>query len=267
MKAVIDKPARAGVTQNDPAAWPPLAATRLPAEYVLRRRDRGDDDGELYRAESAERVCAALTWNVFHTLRLIAPSFWMRRLRARLVGLDGVDYVPLSATISLWEGGEAPNGAALADVVIETDHAVMGLVTLYRNDLDSVVARNSGMTGRASGEGRGRNEDPIAALIDDVTQRAGVRDCYVGIVAESAGSSPVAAAAVGRHAGLRTRTAPLPTARYGITKLGVGFTTWADLCSILQDAASAPALDRLERDAARRTVRWLKKGVGVSPAL
>lgn len=255
----------ASATQNETTAWPPLAATRLPAEYVLRRRDRGDDDGELYRAESAERVCAALTWNVFHTLRLIAPSFWMRRLRARLVGLDGVDYVPLSATISLWEGGEATDGAvSFADVVIETDHAVIGLLTLYRNDLDPASGRRPQAAGSGERVRRDGVEDPIAGLIAEVTQRAGVRDCYVGVVAESAESSPIAAAAVAGHAGLTTRAAPLPMARYGITKLGVGFTTWGDLCTILQDAATAPALDRLERDAARRTVRWLGS-VGIRP--
>jgi hypothetical protein len=34
---------------------------------------------------------AALTWNVFRTLELIAPAFWLRRFRARLGAFTSLD--------------------------------------------------------------------------------------------------------------------------------------------------------------------------------
>jgi hypothetical protein len=250
VKAITDEDSPALASDAGRASWPALAATHPPAEFILRRRDA---DAGLYGAASADRVCAALTWNVFHTLRLIAPSFWMRRLRARLVGLDGLDHVPLAATITLWDSGHAPaDEGTSADVLIETDHLVIALLTLYRRDLDPPADAPTAC-------------DPVAALVDEVARRAGVRDCYVGLITTGAADSPAALAAVRRHAGLGVRAAPLPTARYGITKTGVGWATWGDLLAILQDASAATALDGLERDAARRTARWLVS-IGVTPA-
>jgi hypothetical protein len=251
VKVITDKLAPALASPFDREAWPTLAATPPPAEFILRGGD-GKRTRGLYAAASADRVCAALTWNVFHTLRLIAPAFWMRRLRARLAGLDGLDHVPLAATITLWEP-RIPAVPAFGppDVFIETDHVVMALLTLYRRDWDRPT--------RA-----GAPFDPIGEVVNTVTTHAGVRDCYVGLVTTDGADSPRAVEAVERHAGLRVRVGPPPVAREGITKLGVGWTTWGDLAAILQDAARAAALDRLERDAARRTARWLAS-VGVTP--
>lgn len=45
---------------------------------------------------------AALTWNVFRTLELIAPTFWLRRFRARLDALTSLESGARSLSVRLW---------------------------------------------------------------------------------------------------------------------------------------------------------------------
>ncbi|MCC7418471.1 MAG: hypothetical protein IT176_15145 [Acidobacteria bacterium] len=205
-----------------------------------------------------DRVCAALTWNVFQTLALIAPSFWLRRLKARLVGLDAIDQAPLEAAALFWEPlGTRPAAAgghpSRADVLIETEHAVFGLMALFGRDL----------SWDASAEPAA---DPVLQLIDGVSFRAGVRGCYVGLVASDA-QAPVAASLFDRYAGSRDGLARrLPARRDGLANIcGIGRTTWTNMHTILRDCAGADVLDDLERYAASRTVRWLA-AAGIAPA-
>jgi hypothetical protein len=198
-----------------------------------------------------DRVCAALTWNVFQTLALVAPSFWVRRLRARLVGLGTVDRVPLEVEVTTWErlgrlSASADPEAPQADVLIETEHAVFGLMTLYRTDLS---ARGGGTLG-----------DRVLQLIDGVSIRAGVRDCYVGLVTSDAADSPVAAALIDRYARSRDMLLRrLPERRDGLVNLrGIGRARWGDMHAILDDCARSPVLDDLQRYAAARAARWLE---------
>src|SRR5688572_11815141 len=78
----------------------------------------------------------AMTWNVFRTLELMPPAFWLRRLNAFL-GLLPPQPAPVTATVRLWAPLPIPPGFGLsasdtvrADVFIETEHAVWALIVI-----------------------------------------------------------------------------------------------------------------------------------------
>ena len=51
---------------------------------------------------AAEDGCVALTWNVFRTLELVSPAFWLRRFRARLIDLPAIESGSRSLTVRVW---------------------------------------------------------------------------------------------------------------------------------------------------------------------
>jgi hypothetical protein len=92
-------------------------------------------------AVERDRFQQALTWNVFRTLELLAPAFWLRRLHVRLTG----DEPPPAAQIvqvSLWPALPLPpiqriDGArpdVRVDVAIETEHSVWTLIVARGRD-------------------------------------------------------------------------------------------------------------------------------------
>jgi hypothetical protein len=244
----------AGERRNAPSPSPDAT------EFIVRSHDpaRGRCPAPRIGRVLDDRVCAALTWNVFQTLAMVAPSFWLRRLRARLFGIDAIDPVPLDASIDFWmpvgaRAAAAGAGTPRADVLIDTQHAVFGLMTLFEDDVPLPAAEAHG--------------DRLLQLIDALSAHAGVRDAYVGLVTTAADDSPVAASLVDRYAQSHEMIVRrLPARRDGLVNLcGVGRATWGDLHAILRDCAGAPVLDDLERYAAARTGRWLT-AAGVSPA-
>ncbi len=245
---------RAPAALARPTRWVAGGATIAAGEFILRRHDRCGGRPSV-PAVAADRLCTALTWNVFQTLRLIAPAFWMRRLRARLVGVESIDHVPLAASIDLWESDAAADaGAIRADVIVETEHAVIGLLTLFRKDLAADAATGTAL-------------EQVLDLIDAVASRAGVRDSYVGVITSDAADSPMAMSLVDRRAAPPGADAAALRARtVGRSALcGIGWATWGDMLAILDDCAAAAVLDDLERYAARRAARWLRSA-GISPA-
>ena len=68
---------------------------------------------------ASDTLRAALLWNVFRTLSLVSPPFWLRRLRARLVGLSSVEHAPQILEVRTWPrlaagaGGEDGDAAPL----------------------------------------------------------------------------------------------------------------------------------------------------------
>ena len=92
---------------------------------------------------------AALTWNVFRTLELIAPAFWLRRFRARLDALTSLEPGGRSLSVRLWAVLATPaerwrQEPVCVDALIETDTAVYGVITFADSDLglgDSTLAR------------------------------------------------------------------------------------------------------------------------------
>ena len=98
-----------------------------------------------------ERFQQTLTWNVFRTLELVTPAFWLRRLHIRLTG-DQSPATPQIVTVSLWRRLPLPpiqriDGAradVIADIVIETEHTVWTLIVAdgrdhSTDDLDRVA--------------------------------------------------------------------------------------------------------------------------------
>ena len=89
----------------------------------------------------AENRRAALTWNVFRTLELIAPAFWLRRLRARLDVLTSFEAGGPSLSVRLWAVLPTPaerrrHEPVRVDALIETDAAVHGVMTLDGSDVE-----------------------------------------------------------------------------------------------------------------------------------
>ena len=82
-----------------------------------------------------DRFRQTLLWNVFRTFELLPPAFWLRRLQARL-HMDPVQGAPHTVRVDLWRALALPlahhvDGVrpdVVADVVIETEHAVWTLM-------------------------------------------------------------------------------------------------------------------------------------------
>jgi hypothetical protein len=82
-----------------------------------------------------DRFQQTLTWNVFRTLELSAPAFWLRRFLLRLTG-DPAAVPAQVMRVSLWQPLPLPpiqriDGArpeVLVDVMVETEHAVWTLI-------------------------------------------------------------------------------------------------------------------------------------------
>jgi hypothetical protein len=90
-----------------------------------------------------------LTWNVFRTLELIAPSFWLRRFRARLDAVTSLEAGGPSLSVHLWAVLPTPaerwrQEPVRVDALTETDTAVYGVMTMDGADVelgDSTLAR------------------------------------------------------------------------------------------------------------------------------
>ena len=208
---------------------------------------------------TAERNrCAALTWNVFRTLELISPAFWLRRFGARLGSLSSYDTVAGTLSIRLWPHlpgfFDSRHGDPIQlDVLVETDAAVYGVMAFDGTDVelgDTTLAR----------------PDALLRMIDGVSWHAGVRDCHIAMLTTDRRDTPVGSALVARyrasHDGLRRR---LSHRRDGLHNVrSIGMATWRDMNSIMHDCVDAPSLSTLERCAARRTSEWLSS-IGVYP--
>jgi len=200
----------------------------------------------------------ALAWNVFRTLELIAPAFWLRRFRARLDVLTSLEPLDRSLSVRLWAVLPTPaerghREPVCVDAVIETDTAVYGVITFAGSDLDfgdSTLAR----------------PDPILRMIDAVSWYAGARDCYIALITSDWSDTPIGSVLIERYRGsrdvLRRR---LPHRRDGLINIrGIGRMTWRDVAGIIQDCADSDSLTDLERFAASRTARWLDS-LGIHP--
>ena len=207
---------------------------------------------------AAENRRAALTWNVFRTLELIAPAFWLRRFRARLDVLTSLEAGGSSLSVRLW--AVLPTAAerwrqepVRVDVLIETDAAVYGVMTLDGSDVEL-------------GDSTRARPDTILRTIDAVSWYAGARDCYVALIASDWTAAPVGSALIERYRGCRDVLARrLPHRRDRLANVrGIGRMTWRDVAAIVRDCAESSSLTDLERFAARQTEQWLDS-LGIHP--
>jgi hypothetical protein len=199
----------------------------------------------------AENRRAALTWNVFRTLELIAPTFWLRRFRARLDALTSLEPEGRSLSVRLWALLPTPadrrnQEPVCVDAIVETDTTVYGVMTFDGSDLDladSTVAR----------------PDAVLRTIDAVSWYAGVRECYIALITSDWSHTPMGSALIERYRGSRdVLRCRLPHRRDGLVNVrGIGRMTWQDVAGIIRDCADSQSLTDLERLAASRTGQWL----------
>ena len=207
---------------------------------------------------AADDGCAALTWNVFRTLELVAPVFWLRRFRARLIGQPGIESGSRSLTVRLWPTLLTPlaqpqDGPLCVDVLIATETAVYGVMGFDKTDV------SLGDTTLAA-------PDSVLRAIDAVSRYAGVRDCYIALITSDPYDTPVGVALIDRYASSRDALlCRLPHRRDGLANLrGIGRMTWRAVASIIRDCAEGGSLGDLERCAAGQTSQWLDS-LGVHP--
>lgn len=241
--------------------WQRLRPSRAPAaaegELIIaphhpdRLRRPAPPPGAVARV----RLEQALAWNVFRTLELIAPSFWLRRFHARLLG-EPLSLAPQIVRVSLWRPLPLPpiqridgfRHDAQADVLIETEHAVWTLLLAADEDV------------------RSEEPDRVAPLMDAGAWFAGARDHYCGLL-ERDGNDSVAAVLTARYARSR-ESALLRSETRGPVRprlRSLGAVQWTALASILHDCAEAPSIAGIERSLARHALAWLERA-GITPA-
>jgi hypothetical protein len=202
-------------------------------------------------AVAADQFQQALTWNVFRTLELLAPAFWLRRFHLRLTG-DPAAVPAQVLRVSLWQPLQLPpiqridgvRPEVLVDVIVETEHAVWTLIVAKSAQAGDVHER-------------------MTELIDAGGWLAGAREHYCGAIEEDT-DTRIGHSLKKRYgrssASIQLRSASRGPA--GPTLKGVGGMRWRDLAAILRDCEQADNLPAIERALARNTLGWLQK-VGI----
>jgi hypothetical protein len=210
-------------------------------------------------ALDADNLQHALAWNVFRTLELLPPAFWLRRLEARLQSGQSFETAPQIVRVGLWRALPLPPAQRLidpdrtepmADILIETEHAVWTL--MVRRD-DWLEVTEEGI-------------DPVARLIDAGSWFAGTRDYHCGLIVFDPERTPVAKALVQRY-GRSTNSLSLRSGSRSGPKVnvrGVGLMCWADLAAIMRDCEESRVLSDIERALAGNALTWLAE-VGIAP--
>jgi hypothetical protein len=198
-----------------------------------------------------DRMQQALIWNVFRTLELLTPSFWLRRFHIRLTGEPSV-VPPQIVGVHLWQhlplppiqriDGERPD--IVADVVIETEHAVWTLIA------------QPGVT----------DGDRTAAIADAGAWFAGMRHHYCGVLEACDPNTPMGPILRERYSRSRESARLRSATRGPATPAHVhwGAIRWSQLAALLQDCSEAVSLPPVERALARNSLEWLIR-VGVDP--
>jgi hypothetical protein len=195
----------------------------------------------------------AVTWNVFRSLRQIAPEHWLQRLWSAAFPAQPIP-LDLSATVRLWVSVEPPlgllaygdEGASEIDIVIESATWVWFIEAKYRSDI------SLGTTTRP-------DRDQVIRNIDVGSYYAGVRSFYFSLLTISEQRSPHGTARVQAYMDFEAVRALLrPHRPDGLRNLtAVGTLTWPDLGRVLKSAATSNARPD-EREYASRASEWLE---------
>jgi hypothetical protein len=205
-------------------------------------------------AAADERFQHALIWNVFRTLELLTPSFWVRRFHIRLTGEPSL-VPPQIARVHLWRPLPLPaiqridgeRSDVVADVVVETEHAVWTLVA---------ESASSDLT----------DSDQTAAVVDAGAWFAGARQHYCGVIESSATNTSLGSVLQTRYSRsrdsgrLRSATRGPATA----TRVIWGGIRWSQIAALLQDCCESANLPPIERALANNALDWLIH-VGLDP--
>jgi hypothetical protein len=205
-------------------------------------------------AAADERFQQALIWNVFRTLELLTPSFWLRRLHTRLTG-EAALVSPQIVEVRLWESLSLPpiqridggQESVAVDVVIETEHTLWALTS-------SSGAHPSAVADRAG------------AIVDAVAWRAGVRQYSCGVIECHSTHAPFADVIKDRF----SRSAASPALQSNTRgparprSAAWGTIRWSHLAALLLDCRSARNLPAIEQALAANALDWLGV-VGIKP--
>jgi hypothetical protein len=195
----------------------------------------------------------AVTWNVFRSLRQIAPAVWLREL-------FGAAFPALRAphgehaTVAVWQSVSPPpsltvdleEGDSEIDVVIEAPTWVWFVEAKLRGDISAGTATR-------------RDLNQVLRYLDVGTYYAGVRPFYFSLLVADRARSAVGAAVVAEYAELSRPRELLADHRPDQLRnlAGISLLTWAHLGEVLADAADdAPRED--ERAYAARARDWLR---------
>lgn len=202
------------------------------------------------RSENSED---AVTWNVFRTLRQVAPSVWFDELFSRAFPTATVEphrglavYVWLTVPPPRTLTAELDEGDSEIDVVLETPSCVWFIEAKYRSDISLRTTSRP-------------ERDQVIRNIDVGSYYAGVRRFYFSLLTASPGRSPQGVAAVKRYADLETVRGLLADHRPDrlANLCGVSSLTWNDLGGTLRRAAGTAERDD-ERGYATRALDWLR---------
>jgi hypothetical protein len=195
----------------------------------------------------------AITWNVFRTLRQIAPPLWLPELWS-LAFPSSAPPKDLRAAVTLWDSippplgllDEGDEGESEIDIIIQTPTWVWFIEAKYGSDI------STGTTTRP-------DRDQILRNLDVGSYFAAPRAFHFSLLIASPSRSPKGAEAIKAYSGdlaaLRKRLAGHRPD--GLPNLGgIGQLTWSDLESVLSRvAANATRPD--EKGFADRAIAWL----------
>jgi hypothetical protein len=193
----------------------------------------------------------AVTWNVFRSLRQIAPEVWLPSLWRRAFPNRPAIH-DLKATIKLWEAIQPPlglldggdEGDSEIDVIIEAPTWVWFIEAKYRSDI------SLGTTTRP-------DRDQVLRNLDVGSYHAGVRQFFFSLLILSEAHSNNGVVKVREYAQPSTLPEKLGHRPDGLQNVkAIGTLTWADLVDVLHDA-SDKAPRKEEREYADRAVSWL----------
>lgn len=228
------------------------------SNLIIDRYDPVFDDmraGKLKHLRSTNSE-DAVTWNVFRSLRQIAPEVWVPSLwRRAFPGLDSP--ADLAATVTVWESVPPPSGLLVKgdeghseiDVVIETASWVWFIEAKYRSDISTRTTRCA-------------KRDQILRNVDVGTHYAGVRPFVFSLLIASEPLSPLGVERLREYADFSIVRDKLAAHRPDrLPNLhAIGQVTWFQLAEVLADAEiGAPRED--ERAYAARAREWLGRRV------
>jgi len=185
----------------------------------------------------------AVTWNVFRSLRQIAPAVWLNDLFTAAFPRKTLTHTE-DATVELWKTVEPPpalpldadEGESELDVVIETPSVVWGIASATRSTRDQVLR-----------------------LIDVGSYHAGTRQFFFSLLIADASKSKEGAAAIDAYKDLVKPREQLASHRPDrlANLAGISRLAWADLGEVLADAATDAGRED-ERQYAERALAWLR---------
>jgi hypothetical protein len=194
----------------------------------------------------------AVAWNVFRSLRQVAPTVWLPDLFGTAFRGHTLSHTE-QAIVELWKTIEPPlalvdadEGESEIDVVIQTPSVVWFVEAKLGSDTSTRTTTRSA-------------RDQVLRTIDVGSYWAGTRKFYFSLLVADARRSKDGVAAVEAYADLaKPRDLLAPHRPDRLANLaGVSLLTWAQLAEVLSDA-SEDATHEDERSYAERALKWLR---------